>query len=114
MEQFTIDFLLIAGLIGGLVTPNAMNFIKDFGFLWPSWLKLAVSVVGAGLASFLAIGFTEGWMIEVLDWTGFWQPLLAGLVVVYPIQLTAWRNLWKTTKVGLGLAAAGQPKTPGE
>jgi phosphotransferase system glucose/maltose/N-acetylglucosamine-specific IIC component len=114
MENFTIDFLLWAGLFGGVVTPNAMNFVKDFGFRWPAWLKTGVSIVGAGLASFLTIGVAEGWTVEVVNWTDFWQPLLAGLVVTYPIQLTAWRNLWKTSVVGLGLAAIGQPKNPGE
>lgn len=114
MEQFSFDFLLFAALFGGLVTPNAMNFIKDFGFTWPDWLKYTVSIVGAGIASFLAIGFAEGWSSEVLSWGEFWQPLVAGLAITYPVQLTAWRNLWKTTTVGTGLAAVGQPKNPGE
>ena len=114
MDQLSIDFLLWAGLFGGVVTPNAMNFIKDLGFRWPAWLKLTVSIVGAGVASFLTIGVAEGWTVEVTSVDNFWQPLLAGLVVTYPIQLTAWRNLWKTTVVGLGVAAIGQPKNPGE
>ncbi len=114
MDVFTIDFLLWAGLFGGVVTPNAMNFIKDVGFRWPSWLKLTVSLVGAGIASFLTIGFAEAWTVEVASFENFWQPLLAGLVVTYPIQLTAWRNLWKSTKAGLAVAAIGQPKNPGE
>ncbi len=114
MEQFTIDFLLWSGLFAGVVTPNAMNFLKDFGFRWPSWLKVGVSIVGAGVASFLTIGVAEGWTVEVADWDNFWQPLLAGLVITYPIQLTAWRNLWKTTTAGTGVAAIGQPKNPGE
>ncbi len=114
MEMLTIDFLLWAGLFGGLVTPNAMNIIKDVGFRWPAWLKLTVSIVGAGLASFLTIGFAEEWTVEVLDFENFWQPLVAGMAVTYPLQLTAWRNLWKSTTVGLGLAALGQPKNPGE
>ncbi len=114
MEMLSIDFLLWAGLFGGVVTPNAMNLLKDVGFRWPSWLKLTVSIIGAGLASFLTIGVAEGWTVEVLDVENFWQPLLAGLVVTYPIQLTAWRNLWKNTVVGLGVAAIGQPKNPGE
>ncbi len=114
MEQFSLDFLLWAGIIGAFVTPNAMNFIKDFGFRWPSWLKLTASIVGAGVASFLAVGIAEGWTTEVVDFENFWQPLLAGMAITYPIQLTAWRNMWKTTKAGIGVAAFGQPKNPGE
>ncbi len=113
-ELFTIDFLLWSGLFAGVVTPNAMNFIKDVGFHWPSWLKTAVSIIGAALASFLAIGVAEGWTVEVADFENFWQPLLAGLVITYPVQLTAWRNLWKSTVAGLAVTAVGQPKNPGE
>ena len=114
MEQFSFDFLVWSAIFGGLVTPNAMNFLKDFGFAWPGWLKTATSIVGAGLASFLAIGVADGWATEVVNWEGFWQPLLAGMAITYPVQLTAWRNLWKSSTIGTGLAAVGQPKTPGE
>ena len=114
MEQFSLDFLLWSGIFGGLVTPNVMNLFKNVGFYWPSWLKLGVSIVGAGLASFLAIGIAEGWTTEVVDFENFWQPLLAGMAITYPVQLTAWRNAWKSTKAGVALSALGQPKQPGE
>ena len=114
MEQFSLDFLFWSGLFAGVVTPNAMNLLKNVGFYWPSWLKVTASVVGAGVASFLAVGLAEGWTTEVVDWTNFWQPLLAGMAITYPIQLTAWRNLWKSSTVGAAVSAIGQPKQPGE
>ncbi len=110
MDTFTIDFLVFSALFGGLVTPPAIDFIKNLGFNWPQWLKRGVAIVGAALASFLAIGFGEGWaVIDPTDWEGFIQPLIAGIAVTWPVQYAAWSGLWKKSPAGEFLASVGAP-----
>ena len=105
-----IQFAAWATILSGVVTPNVINLLKNMGFEWPNWFKTAVSVVGAAVASFVAIGLGAGWDVVQLwppDWTGFVAPVLAGMLATYPMQLTAWRNLWKDTRPGEFVASIG-------
>lgn len=105
-----IQFGAWASLFAGIATPNIINLFKNVGFEWPDWFKLTVSIVGAAVASLAAVAVSAGLdVVQVWppDWSGFVAPLLAGMAVTYPVQLTAWQNLWKTTTAGEFVSSLG-------
>jgi hypothetical protein len=101
MDINLADFAFWAAIVGGVLSPTVFQFIKNWGGNWPKSLKIGIAVVFAAGASFVAIGTGAGW--EVLDygsWTMFWQPLIGGMVVTFPVQYASYSVFIDGTTAG--------------
>jgi hypothetical protein len=112
MENF-VEFAALAGLLSFFLSPFVVSLVKNIGGDWPDWAKNLLAVIFAGIASFVAIGQSAGWAtIDPLDYAGFWQPLIAGMTVTFPVQYAAWKGIWSKTRLDAALANFGNGAGP--
>lgn len=107
MTEIALDFIFWAGIFAAF-SPLLVSLLKNIGSDWPLRAKQATAGVMALIGSFLAFGVAEGWTsIALNDFSGFWQPLIIGLIGIFGVQYATYMAIWKDTAVETKLADVG-------
>lgn len=110
MEAIAVDFLFWAGAFA-TVSPLIVSLLKNIGRDWSLKAKQATAGVMAVIGSVFAYAVSIGLDSVVLDdWSGFWQPLVIGVIGIFAVQYASYMAIWNDTKVEKAAAKVGAAK----
>jgi len=107
MTEIAVDFLFWAGVFA-TVSPLVVSLLKNVGREWSLKAKQAtaglMAVIGSVLAYAVSVGLSS---VQLDDFTGFWQPLIIGVVGIFAVQYASYMAIWNDTKVEKALTKVG-------
>ncbi len=113
-----VDLAQWVAVLGLVVSPPIIQLLKNFGRWWSDRTKLAVSgalaLIGATVAYAAVTDLSTVDVTELAFWTSAAFAIMGMLGAQYASFKTIWKENAALGVIGQALAAAGQPKNPGE